>query len=267
MRLSKATPAARRPGPGGAESDELLGRQIADALQAPLPDAVFREQPFILVDARRHHVQKALDHFAPACRRLQRESANADEAGHHALSSEALEDFQDFFALAEAIEHHGHCAHVEGVRAQPNQVRRDALQFDQHHADVLRAFGYFQAEKFFDSKAIDEVISQRVQVIHPIGERDRLGISLVFATLLDTGVEIADIGIGSNDVLAVQFQEDAQHAVSGRVLRSHVEDHCFGGAEWCFNRSSHEIQLARRKLALTLRREIPAKRKTNKTLG
>ena len=129
------------------------------------------------------------------------------------------------------------------------------------------AFGYLQAEKFFDGKAIDEVISQRVQVIHAIGERDRLGISLVFATLLDTGVQIADIGVGGNDVFAVQFQQYAQHTVRGRVLRSHVEDHCFGGTECCFNRSSHEIQPARRKLALTLRREIPAKRKTNKALG
>src|SRR6266849_5600648 len=114
-------------GAGGAEGDELVGGKNADAFEAALPDAVFGEESFVLVDVRGHGVDEAFDHFAPTGWRIERQAADADVAGHHALAGEALENFQDFFALAEAIEQDRHGAHVEGVGAQPNQVRRDAL--------------------------------------------------------------------------------------------------------------------------------------------
>ena len=43
--------------------------------------------------------------------------------------------------------------------------------------------------------------------------------------LLDAGVQKADVGLGAHDGFAVQFQQHAQHAVRGRVLRPHVQDH------------------------------------------
>ena len=54
----------------------------------------------------------------PAARRLERQPADAEVAGHHALAGEHLEDAQDVFALAEAVEEHAHRADID-ARAFP----------------------------------------------------------------------------------------------------------------------------------------------------
>ena len=87
--------------------------------------------------------------------------------------------------------------------AEPNKVRRDALEFDHHHADVLGALGNFEAEKFFDGEAIDQIVAERTEIVHPVGEGDGLRIGFVFAGFFDAGVEVAEVGYGFNDRFTV----------------------------------------------------------------
>jgi len=47
--------------------------------------------------------------------------------------------FSQQLAFAEAVEHHGHGAHFHAMRAEPDQMRVDPLQFGEQHADVLDA--------------------------------------------------------------------------------------------------------------------------------
>src|SRR5271169_60273 len=51
---------------GCAQGNEGFRGEITHALQPPLPDAIFREQGFVFVDARGHHLHEALDHFTPS---------------------------------------------------------------------------------------------------------------------------------------------------------------------------------------------------------
>ena len=102
-----------------------------------------------------------------------------------------------------------------------------------------------------------------VQVIHPVGQRDGLGIGLIFAALFNAGVEIPKIGNRGEDVLAVQFEQDAQHAVRRRVLRAHVQNHRICRANRCFYRC-HAYFLPRGILSLSFDRKIPAKRRSLK---
>src|SRR2546426_1606136 len=55
--------------------------------------------------------------------------------------------FRSLLALAEAVEENRHCAQIDGVRAKPHQVRANARQLGEQHADVLRALGDLQAEE------------------------------------------------------------------------------------------------------------------------
>ena len=64
----------------------------------------------------------------PAERRLERQTSDAEVAGHHALAGDGLKNVQDFLALAEAIKEDRHGAEVDGVRPKPNQVALDARQ-------------------------------------------------------------------------------------------------------------------------------------------
>ena len=138
---------------------------------------------------------------------------------------EHLEDAQNVFALAEAVQEHAHRADIDGVRSQPDQVAVQARQLRQHHAHPLRLRRNFQAQQLLRRQAIAQVIRERRQIIHAVGQGDRLLVILDLELFLDPGVQIADIGLALDDDFAVQLHQQAQHAVRGRVLRAHVEDH------------------------------------------
>ena len=78
------------------------------------------------------------------------------------------------------------------MRAEPDQVRSDAGQFGEQHANVLCALGDFEAEKFFDRQAIAEIIGERREVVDAVGEGDGLRIGFCFAGFLDASVQVAD---------------------------------------------------------------------------
>ena len=105
----------------------------------------------------------------PAARRLKRQPADAEIAGHHALPREHLEDAQNLFALAEAIQEHRHRADIDGVRAQPDQVAVQARELGQHHAHPLRLRRNFEAEQLLHRQAIAQVIRKRREVIDAVG--------------------------------------------------------------------------------------------------
>jgi hypothetical protein len=54
---------------------------------------------------------------------------------------------------------------------------------------------------------------------------DDLLVELGFAGLFDAGVQVADVGGEGDDGLAVNLEHEAEHAVCGRVLRPHIDDH------------------------------------------
>ncbi len=122
-------PEARSGRAGDAEGDGVFGREVADALEAADPDGIAGEQVLVLVDLGGEVVEEGAgsDSKKPE-RRLQRDAADAEVAGHHALAADGLEDAQQLFALAEAVEEDGERADVHGVRAEPDEVRVDARE-------------------------------------------------------------------------------------------------------------------------------------------
>ena len=109
--------------------------------------------------------------------------------------------------------------------AQPDEVRVEAAELGEKDANPLGALGNFEAEKLFDGQAVTEIVRKRVEVVDAIGERNHLLVKLGLAGLFDAGVKVADLGPHADDHFAVQLDNQAQHAVRGRVLRAHVEDH------------------------------------------
>ena len=148
---------------------------------------------------------------------------------------------QNLFALAEAVQEHRHRADIQRVRAQPHQVAVEARQLGQHHAHPLRLRRNLHLQQLFHRQAVAQIVGKRRQVIHAVGQRDRLLLVLDFEFLLDAGVQEADVGLAGDDGLAIQFHQQAQHAVGGRVLRSHVEDHAAAAALRCCGSSTSAV--------------------------
>ena len=93
------------------------------------------EQIRILVDLFGKGLDEGLDAIKQIERRLHGEAADAEVAGHHALAGDCLKDAQDLLAFAECVEEDGQRADVHGVRAEPDQVRIQAREFGEKHAD------------------------------------------------------------------------------------------------------------------------------------
>src|SRR5579862_9443877 len=104
-----------------------------------------------------------------------------------------LEDTEDLLTLAEGIEEDRHCADVQRVRAQPNQVRVQSRELVQQHPHPLRTRGNLNLEQLFDCEAVNEIVGKRGKIIDAVGQRDYLLVELRFAGLLDSGMQISDV--------------------------------------------------------------------------
>ena len=149
----------------------------------------------------------------------------------HPQPGDGLEQRQDLLAPAETEEHGRHRAELHAAGGQCDKMAGDPVEFHEHHPDDAGAFGDVvgDTEKFFHSQAIGRLVEERGQIVHPGHEGDTLCPGAVFEILLDPGVQIPDTAAGLGDGLALDLQDQAQHPVRGRVLRTHVDHDAFAG--------------------------------------
>ena len=107
-------------------------------------------------------------------------------------------------------------------------MRRDAVQLDGDDADVFGPQRHLDAGELFHRHRPGVVVVHRRQIVEAIGVADVLVVGEVLADLLLAAMQIAQVRDGFEHHLAVGAQDDAQHAVGGRVLRAHVDEHLFG---------------------------------------
>ena len=209
-----------------APSDErLLGADHADADRALAPDRVLGEQLGVLADAALDLVARLEHRLAPAVGQVGGETADADVVVVHPQAGDRLEQPQRELALAPAVDHHRHRAEVHAVGRLEQQVRRHAVELDEQHADPHRALGHLEVEEALRGQAVDELVRQRRRVVHARDVGAALHVRELLAGLLHARVEVADHRLRAQHRLAVELHHDPQHAVRGRVLRTHVDDH------------------------------------------
>ena len=140
----------------------------------------------------------------------------------HARARYRLVDIEQILALAERVEEGRHSAHIERMRAEPQQVIQDPRDLVEHHPDVESALRNLDAEQPLDRKAVRVLVAHHRHVIEPIHVRQRLQIGPRLRELFGRAVQQADVRIGALDHLAVELEHEAQHAVSRRVLRPKI---------------------------------------------
>ena len=178
------------------------------------------------------------------------QAADAESVRGEARAAIFLEDLENLFAIAEGVEQRRDGADIERMRAQPELVAGDAVQFGEDDADMLGARRRFHVEKFFDRLAVAQTVRDRGHVIHAVDIRIEHRISAVLANFLDAAVQIADDALEAQNFFAIEPQNDAQHAVRGGMLRAHVDDELVGikkslvvafrdreARAWCWGRS------------------------------
>ena len=209
---------------GDAEREAAVEGQVADPDEALLPDRVAGEQLVEPGQARVHHVAELEDPLLGALGEVLDDAAGADEGVVHAQPGEELEQVQDLLALPEAVGHAGERAELHPAGRERDEVRADPVDLHEEHPGDLGPRRDLDAEQPLDRHAVGGLGEQRREVVAPGHERDALRPGAVLAVLLDAGVQVADDQAAVGHGLAGDLQDEAEHAVRGRVLRPHVDD-------------------------------------------
>ena len=101
----------------------------------------------------------------------------------------------------------------------------DPVELRREDADVLGAARDLDVEQLLEGHDAGPLAEQRADVLERVEVADRLVVVGVLAELLDAAVEVAEDRVEVDDLLAVELEDDPQHAVGRRVLGAHVDEH------------------------------------------
>ena len=213
------------------------------------PDPVIGQQSFVFIDTSREPLAKRFEEIEHRTFAVHIQTLDfffvsyffdARETGHflrqitidatgtivsrmHAGTRDRFITIHQVFALAKAIQENGHRANIEAVRPQPHQVIEQASDFIEHHADILRTYRRRDAHQFFDRQYITVLVAHHRYIIQTIHITDGLVVRLALGEFFGGPVQQANMRIGLQDDLSIHFQDQAKHAMRGRVLRSEIE--------------------------------------------
>jgi hypothetical protein len=142
----------------------------------------------------------------------------------HPQAGDHLEDIEALLAGQESVGHRRQRAQLHTAGGQPHPVRGHPVDLGDEHPDHRRARGGLHPEQLLHTEAVDELIEQRRDVVHPGDEGRPLRPRPELGVLLDAGVQVADHGPGVGDRLPVELQHQSQHAMGRGVLRAHIDD-------------------------------------------
>ena len=161
-------------------------------------------------------------------RQVRRDPAGADVVVVHPQAGDLLEEPERLLALAPAVQHHRHRAHVHAVGGEEQQVRGDAVQLAHEHPDPGGPRRELDLEELLGGQREHQLVEQRGRVVHAGDVGRALEVREDLAGLLHAGVEVADDRLRAQHGLAVELEHEPQDAVGAGVLRPHVDDRRLG---------------------------------------
>ena len=164
-----------------------------------------------------------LDVGLPAVGQIDRHTAGADVVVVHPQAGDLLEEAEDFFALAPAVDHHRDGTEIHAVGGHEQQVRAHAVELAHQHADPRRPLRNLNTEQLFGGETEGEFGEERRGVVHAGDVGAPLQIGELLGLLFHAGVEIADDRLTPQHRLALHLQHQAKDTVGRRVRGAHVE--------------------------------------------
>ncbi len=225
-RRSRATPGGAGVGPGDAVVDHVLLGDDALAHAALQEDGVVVDEGLVLVDELGHPLHEVAALLDPAVRQVVAHAAEAEVVEHHARARELLQEVEDVLAVAEHVEDHGGAERrqVGGEGAHRHLVAGDAHELAADDADELRAPRRPDPHQLLDGHHVAPLAVHAGEVLGAVDDGDVLVVGALLGELLLAAMQVADHRDDVLDELAVERDDEPQHAVRAGVLRPHVDD-------------------------------------------
>ena len=197
----------------------------AQAAHPPDEDLVLVEQRVARVDLLGRAAHPVTEAAHELVVEVAVDAADPEVVEQHPLAGQRREHVDDVVALDERPQDRRQAAQVERHPAQEERVARDAVELGRQNPDVFRPPGDLDVHQLLERHHRGPLGEQRADVLERIRVADRLVVVGVLAQLLDAAMEVAQDRVEVHDLLAVELEDHPQHAVRGRMLRPHVDEH------------------------------------------
>ena len=153
------------------------------------------------------------------------DAADAHVVEEQPLAGQGGQHLDDLVALEEAVQDRRDAAQVQGQPAHEQGVAGDAVQLAGQDADVVGPPRHGHVEQLLGGQHRHVLAEHRGDVLERVAVADDHVPVAVLADLLHAAVEVAQHGVQVDDPLAVDLEDDAQHAVRRGMLRADVDEH------------------------------------------
>lgn len=131
--------------------------------------------------------------------------------------------YHELLTLLETPQERCQSTNIHGVREDGHQVVKDTSDLSKECSDELGSLGNLDVEQLLDGEGEALLVGHHRDVVESVKVRQGLEICLVLDQLLGTSMQQTDVGVGADNLLAVELENQTQHAVSGGMLRTKVD--------------------------------------------
>ena len=146
----------------------------ATFFRAAEPDAIRRDERVVFLDLLGKDLEERFHPLDQLGCKIAIDAADAIVVQGQTGAAELFEHVQQYFALPEGPEEHGHGADIEGLRAEPKEMPDDTLHLGHDGSDVLGTDRHRDLEEFFHGTHVRVVIGHGTDVVEPVRVRDHL---------------------------------------------------------------------------------------------
>lgn len=206
------------------------------------PHTVVRQHLLGLVDSVTELSGPLVDIVEQASGNILVDTARSNVCGVHASARDTLVEFLEtqqsvfdlsapvrhvtdhqLLALLEAPQERRQRTNIHGVGQDSHQVVEDAGQFAEERSNPLGTIGNVDVEELLDGEGEALLVGHHGDVIQPVEIRESLEIGLVLDQLLGSAVKQTDVRVCADNFLSIEFKNQTQHTVGGRVLGTKVD--------------------------------------------
>jgi hypothetical protein len=130
--------------------------------------------------------------------------------------------YHELLTLLEPPQERCQSTDVHGVRQNRHEMVQDAGDFGKQGPDVFCANRNVNIQQLLDGQRKALLVGHHGDVVEAVEIRQRLEVGPVLDQLLGSAMQQANVRVGAHNLLAIELQDQSQHAVGGRVLRPKV---------------------------------------------
>jgi hypothetical protein len=131
--------------------------------------------------------------------------------------------YHKLLTLLETPQERCQSTNIHGVGQDGHEMVQNPGNLAEQGTDVLGTDGDVDVQQLLNSEREALLVGHHGNIVEAVEVGQGLQVCAVLDELLSAAVQQSNVGVGAHDLLAVELQNQTQHAVGGRVLGPEVD--------------------------------------------